>query len=101
MRLGNAAELYVEQAIAWYGVTLKESPFEIGRGGTLRLKTRSLNPIERHEEAIFERASKTGIAGHWIVNSTDKNGKFSDAQIGQEPGDIISIQKKELRVQVT
>ena len=36
-------------------------------------------------------AKEIGLEGQWIVTSSEKDGEFSEAQIGQKPGDIISI----------
>ena len=44
-----------------------------------------------------QRAIEIGLAGKWIVVSSERDGPFTTAQIGQEPGDIISIAPEELR----
>ena len=41
--------------------------------------------------AVIETANDLGIAGRWIVLESKKDGVFSNAQIGQEPGDVITI----------
>ena len=37
-------------------------------------------------------AEKAGLDGKWIVLDVEKDGEFSKAQIGQEYGDVISIE---------
>ena len=41
--------------------------------------------------AAIKRANELGLTGRWIVVSSEKDGMFTTAQIGQEPGDIITI----------
>lgn len=46
---------------------------------------------ERPWITVENAAKETGLAGQWTVTSSVKDGGFSKAQIGQEPGDIITI----------
>ena len=40
---------------------------------------------------IFEKAKSIGLHGRWYVTSSEKDGVFSSAQIGQEVSDVITI----------
>ena len=37
------------------------------------------------------RPAPQELTGHWRVMSVEKNGEFTAAQIGQQPGDVITI----------
>ncbi len=46
---------------------------------------------ETSNSELVAAASKIGLNGRWIVTDVTVDGKFSDAQIGQQPNDVISI----------
>ena len=48
--------------------------------------------LERARLATLVNAAKEiGLYGQWFVLSGKKDGSFSEAQIGQQPGDVISL----------
>lgn len=44
---------------------------------------------------LSDTAREIGLHGRWYVLSSKKDGPFSEAQIGQQPGDVISLLPKE------
>lgn len=43
----------------------------------------------------FAAAKEIGLHGKWFVTFGKKDGHFSEAQIGQQPGDVITMLPKE------
>ncbi len=51
-------------------------------------------PVDSDSWAELEKTAKDiGLSGRWIVTSSEKDGEFSVAQIGQELGDLITTGK--------
>lgn len=103
---GQASDFFVEQAVQFYGIELNEpversivsrSGFPVADSGIFVGRTFNA----QGNIALWESANQISLTGQWIVKSADKNGDFSEAQIGQEPGDIISIEVEGTRIQVT
>ena len=46
-------------------------------------------------KTLIAAAKEVGLHGKWFVLSGEKDGLFSEAQIGQEPGDVISLLPEE------
>lgn len=46
---------------------------------------------EKETQRLVQLAKECGIYGRWRVIESRKDGRFSPAQIGQAPGDIITI----------
>ena len=44
-------------------------------------------------ETLINSAKEIGLDGRWVVTKSKKDGDFSLAQIGQEPGDQISFER--------
>ena len=51
-----------------------------------------LNPVLQGQDwSVLEGFDRAQLEGKWIVVSVEVNGKFTKAQIGQRPGDVISL----------
>ena len=46
-------------------------------------------------KTLIATAKDAGLHGQWYVLAGKKDGRFSQAQIGQQPGDVISMESKE------
>lgn len=61
----------------------------VGNGARLGFIPASIPSTE-----VEKTAKEIGLSGRWIVTSSEKDGEFSKAKIGQEPGDVISTGRR-------
>ncbi len=67
---------------------------DIESRATLEASQTSEEPDIQYE-TLINSAKEIGLDGRWVVKTSKKDGGFSLAQIGQEPGDQISFQRRE------
>jgi len=74
---------------------LAEHPVHAMRRRKATSKKRQKAVDSARPKSLIATAKEFGLHGQWFVLSGKKDGQFSEAQIGQQPGDVISLLPEE------
>jgi hypothetical protein len=88
---------YIDSAFEFYGIAEFDEP-ELHNEVTYIRRDGTVGTLKQHslrDTLLFERVKEAGLAGNWQVLSAKKAGEFSQAQIGQELGDVITIKQRD------